>query len=284
MAKLESAPNLEGPKLKSIKEDGLAPEKLETRGEQEKASEELKLSPEDQLENLKDRSVAGEKEMARLSESIETTKSALKTVREKLGLPSVEEDPPSVSNDKDKLDRLKNEQENLERQKEELVKQQERERLIREEREKIMQEKIDEIFKEFQRLNPQDLENILKSGKNSEGKNVESKSMGSLEPEVAQSLAKAFKEGIKLLPKILKALPDLLKKFEDDLTKEATERVDKKLEEEKKKMKEEQEKEEALKEFESNKKPEVLEGEIPFDNIKPNTKLAGGENIKTPEA
>ena len=98
------------------------------------------------------------------------------------------------------------------------------------------------------------------------GLNVESKSMGSLNPEVAQSLAKAFKEGIKLLPQILEAHPDLLKKFDEDITKEATENVDKKLEEEKQKKEEKKKKEENPEELKSEEKLEV---KIPASEIKP---------------
>jgi len=179
---------------------------------------------------------ARQQKMTRLTESIEGTKAKVNEAREKLGLPPDEEEPPSTFSEKDKLEKLKAEQEALEKQKEELISQQEKEQLIREEKEKILQEKLDELFKEFEALNPRDFESIFKSGKTREGGNVESKSMGSLDPEIAQSLAKTFREGIKLLPKILEALPELLKKFDEDLMKEATECVDKKLEAEKQKM------------------------------------------------
>lgn len=44
-------------------------------------------------------------------------------------------------------------------------------------------------------------------------------------------LARAFKEGIKLLPKILEVAPYILKKFDDELTQEAAERVESRLKE-----------------------------------------------------
>ena len=109
---------------------------------------------------------------------------------------------------------------------------------MEEEKEKILQEKLDEIFKEFEAFTSRDLQSIFKSGKTRGGKNIESSSMGELDPEIAKSLAKAFKEGIKLLPQILELLPDLLKKFDKDLTKEAKERLEKKMEEDKKSEKE----------------------------------------------
>lgn len=257
-------------------------EKNEQSGEQ--SPEKAELSPEDKLKNLEGETEARQQEITKLTESVEGTKSKLNKAREELGLPPTEEDPPSVYSEKDRLEKLQAEQDALEKQKEELVNQQEKERLIREEKEKILQEKLDELFKEFEKFNPRDFESIFKSGKTPEGRNVESKSMGSLEPEMAQSLAKAFKEGIKLLPKILEALPELLKKFGEDLTKEATERVDKKLEEEKAKIEEEQKKEEKPEELKPEEKPKVPEGEIPPGEIKPEVNPIEGGNIENPKA
>ena len=237
----ENEQNLISPDETSV--DTNVAKKIEGESTPEKQeTEKPELLPEEQIEQMNEDIKAKQEEMALLSESIKNTKSNLNSVREKLGLPPVEEDPPSISNDKDQLEKLQAEQEELEKQKEELISQQEKERLIREEKEKILQEKLDELFKEFEGLNPLDFESIFKSGKTSEGNNVESKSMGSLDPEVAQSLARAFREGIKLLPQIIEALPELLKKFDEDLTKEATERVEQRIEEEKDKMEEEQKK------------------------------------------
>ena len=298
MPKFEGAPNMNNAELNPNEvgadvgagkklEGELTPEELEklkAEGGQEQVAEEPELSPEEQLKNLEGEAEAKQAEMTRLSESIEGTKSALNAAREKLGLPPTEEDPPSVFSEKDKLEKLRAEQEGLDKQKEELISQQEKERLIREEKEKILQEKLDDVFKEFEGLNPRDFESIFKNGKTPEGRNVESKSMGSLEPEVAQSLAKAFKEGIKLLPKILEALPELLKKFDEDLTKEAIERVDKKLEEEKQKLEEEQKKEEKPEEPKPEEKLEVPEGEVPPGEIKQAPNPIEGGNIESPKA
>ncbi len=77
-------------------------------------------------------------------------KSQINEIREKMGLPPSEEEPPSVLSDKEKLEKLRAEQEALEKRKEELISQQEKERLIREEKEKILQEKLDRLFKEFE--------------------------------------------------------------------------------------------------------------------------------------
>ncbi len=260
------------------------PEELEKLKAEEGKEEKPELSPEEQLKNLEDDIEARQKEITRLTESIEGTKAKLNEAREKLGLPPTEEDPPSVLSEKERLEKLQAEQGTLEKQKEEFVSQQEKERLIREEKEKILQEKLDELFKEFEALNPRDFESIFKSGKTREGRNVESPSMGELDPEVAKSLAKAFKEGIKLLSKILEALPELLKKFDEDLTKEATERVEQKLEEEKQKMEKEQKKEEKFEEPKPEEKPKVPEGEIPLGEIKQGPSPIEGGNIETPKA
>ncbi len=294
MPKLESVPNLNNPEINpneieadvnAAKKLGgeLTPEELEKlklEEGQEQVAEKPELSPEEQLRNLEGEAEARQQEMTRLTESVEGTKAKLNEAREKLGLPPTEEDPPSVFSEKDRLEKLQAERDALEKQKEELINQRENEQLIHEEKEKILQEKLDELFKEFEGLNPRDFESIFKSGKTSEGRNVESKSMGFLDPEVAQSLAKAFKEGIKLLPKILEALPELLKKFDEDLTKEATERVDKKLEEEKQKMG----KEEKTEEPKPEEKPEVPKGEIPPVEIKPASNPIEGGNIESPKA
>lgn len=296
MPKFESASNINNPELNPAEvqadvnagkkiEGELTPEELEKlKTEERPGAEKLELTPEEQLKNLEGEMEARQQEMIRLTESIEGTKARLNEVQEKLGLTPTEEESPSTFSEKDKLEKLKAEQEALEKQKEELISQQEKERLIREEKEKILQEKLDELFKEFEALNPRDFESIFKSGKTSEGRNVESKSMGFLDPEVAQSLAKAFKEGIKLLPKILEALPELLKKFDEDLMKEATERVDKKLEEEKQKMEEEQKKEEKPEEPKPEEKPQVPEGEIPPGEAKPEINPIEGGNIESPKA
>jgi hypothetical protein len=300
MPKFESAPNINNPELNPAEiqddvntgkklEGELTPKELEKLGVEEEPEQEVKqpeLSPEEQLKILEGEIEARQKEIMRLTKSIERTKSQLNAVRGRLGLPPTEEEPTSTSSEKDKLEKLKAEQEALEKRKEELVSQQERERLIREEKKKILQEKLDEVFREFEGLNPRDFESIFKSGKTSEGRNFESKSMGSLDPEVAQSLAKAFKEGIKLLPKILEALPELLKKFDEDLTREATERVDKRLEEERAKMEEEEKKQKKEEEPEEPKpeEPKVPAGEIPPAEAKPEVNPIEGENVETSKA
>jgi hypothetical protein len=275
MPKFEGAPNMNSTELNSNEvsagigarkkqERELTSEELEElkieKGQEQKA-EKPELSPEEQAEQADKNIEIKQGEIIRLKESIENTKSALNVAREKLGLSPIQEDPPSIFSEKDKLEELQVEQESLEKQKEELISQQEKERLVNEEKEKILQEKIDEVFKEFEGLSFSDFESIFKSGKTAKGENVDSKSMGPLDPELAQSLAKAFKEGIKLLPEILKVLPDLLKKFDEDLTKEATERVDKRLEEEKVRMEEDQKKEEKPEEIKLEEKAEIPEDE-----------------------
>lgn len=200
------------------------------------------LSLEERMAKVENETAENKQEIAKLAASVERTKAqvnaARNEVRIKMGLKpeEIEDDPQSVLSDKDKIKKLQDEQRALEKQKEELVSQQEKEQLIRVEKERILQEKLNGLFKEFEGLGQSNLESILSSGKTLAGLNLESQSMGSLEPQVAQSLAKAFKEGSKLLPKILEALPDLLKEFDEQLTEEATENVEAKLESEKKKM------------------------------------------------
>jgi len=134
----EGTPNINNTELNSY-ETGIVvnaniegeqiPEDLEIKAVegQEQGAEELVLSPEEQLENLETEAEARKEEMTRLSESIEETKSAINAVREKLGLPPIIEDPPSVLSNKDQFEKLQAEQDVLEKQKEELVNQQEKE-------------------------------------------------------------------------------------------------------------------------------------------------------------
>jgi len=285
----ENAPNLNNTELNpnEVEADVSAAEKLEgeltpeelekLKAEEEQETRGPELTPEEQLKNLENKIEVRQQEITELTESIEGTKAKLNEVREKFGLPPSEEQPPSVLSDKEKLAKLQAEQEALEKQKEELIDQQEKERLIREEKEKILQEKLDELFKEFETLAPRELESIVRSGKTREGRNVESSSMGKLDPEIAKSLAKAFKEGIKLLPKVLEVAPELLKKFDEDLTKEATERVEQKLKEKKQNMEEKPE------EPKSEEKPEIPEGKTPPDEIESEQNPIEGENIGSPK-
>jgi len=270
---LENTPNINNPES-NLSEMGadinnigerlegkLAPEELEKLKVEEKR-EQSELSPEQQLTTLGEEGEARQQEITRLTESVKRTKAKVNEIRKELGLPPTEEDPPTVFSEKDKLEKLQAEHEALEKQREEFISQRERERLIREEKENILQEKLDELFKEFESLNTYDFESIFEGGKTREGTNVESASLGELDPEIAKSLARAFKEGIKLLPKILETLPELLKAFNEDLTKEATERVEQKLEEEKAKMEKGRTK---------GEKAEVPDNGIPAGEREPNT-------------
>jgi len=223
------------------------------------------LSLEERVSNLEDETTENKKEIDRLTASVAKTKAdvnaARNEVRAKMGLApeETEEDPQSALSNKDRLKKLQDEQKNLEKQKEELVSQQEKEQLIRAEKEKILQSKLNELFEEFKGMNAGDLESIFTTGKTPEGRVFESRSLGSLEPEVALSLAKAFKEGMAVLPKILEVLPDLLKQFDEQLTEQATKNVEAELESEKQKMIEGQD----------AQKQKVLEDETQFsDEVK----------------
>jgi len=232
---------------------------------------EQELSLQEQLKNLESEIWLQHQDMMNLTELIEQTKAKINEVREKLGLQPTNEEPPSTSLERDKLEKLKAEQEGLEQQKGELTAQ--RELLIRHEKENILQDKLDELFKEISELNSQDFQSIVKTGRTIEGRIFESKSIGPIDPEAVQSLAKAFQEGIRLLPRILEILPGLLKKFDEDLTQEATERVDKQFE--KLKM-------ETAEESKPKGKLGMPEVEIPSGE-KLGTSSVEGVGIETPE-
>ena len=224
MPKLESAPNIHQSES-NPNETGVDI----NAGKQPEAH----LTVEEQLGDLAHEAEVKQQQVPPLTQSIEGTKAQLSEIRQKMGLPQPNEHPPSVLSDQQRLEELQAEQEALKKQQEALKGQQEKkgkEQLIQEEKGRILQEKLNELFKAFEKLNPADLESILNGGKTREGRNVTTPSMGELDPQVAQSLAQAFKEGVRLLPKILEALPDLLKMFDEELTKEATERVEQNLE------------------------------------------------------
>jgi small-conductance mechanosensitive channel len=138
MPKFEGAPNMNNAEFNpneigadvnvGKKQEGeLTPEELEklkAEEGQEQVAEEPELSPEEQLKNLEGEAEARQQEITKLNESVEGTKAKINEAREKLGLPPTEEDPPSVSSEKDKLEKLRAEQEGLEKQKEELISQQ----------------------------------------------------------------------------------------------------------------------------------------------------------------
>jgi len=110
-------------------ENKIRPEDLGDLGTEgskiEQVVEQPELSPEEQPEDLNGQITAQEQEIAKLTESIEGTKSKLSAVREGLGLPPTEEDPSSITSEKDTLEKLQREQEELEKQKEEIISEQE---------------------------------------------------------------------------------------------------------------------------------------------------------------
>jgi hypothetical protein len=216
-----TTPETETGGLEHVQESAASPEAREAAA--------TNLSPENDLKNLEDKTQAGQQEITRLTELVEKTKTELNRLREQMGLPPTEDDPPALASEAEKLYKLQAEQEELAKQKEEL-RRQERERLIREEKQHILQKRIDNLFREFEALDMPDLESLFATGRNSNGGPWESGALGLLDPEIVKSLAKAFKEGMKLLPQILETLPGLLKQFDEQLTNEAEERVDQKLE------------------------------------------------------
>ena len=213
-------------------------------------TKQVELSQEDQLKNLANQSEIIQRDITVLTASIEQTKIKLNEARKKFGLAPTEEDPPSVSSGNDRLEKLQAEQEAFEKQRKEIISQQERTELITKEKQKILQEKLDGLFEEFRRLNVGELESIVQGGKTQGGLNFESKSIGSLNPEMAKSLAIAFKEGVKLLSEILRDHPNLLENLDDALTEEATERIDKKIAQEKSRTEEAEPAKSALEESE----------------------------------
>ena len=254
------------------------------------------LTPEEQIKNLEGEVETRQQEITRLTESVEGTKAKLNEAREKLGFPPTEEEPPSVFSEKEKLEKLKAEQETLEKQKEELISQQEKERMIHEEKEKILQEKIDELRTKIEiKDNEQDLIRAFEYSSTNgreiygEGRRVEETF---LETDPSKSVLIFFKEG--KIDKIIagpeanvdEIIETLTKdeNFEADLTQKAEQRVGERLEEEKKKIEEEQKKGKKPAEQKPEEKPETPKGEVSAEELKQGQNVVEGGNIENPKA
>lgn len=87
----------------------------------EQSFEQPMRSQEEQLEGLNDQIRTQKQEITELTRSIEETKTKLSLVRNELGLPPDEEEPPSIVSNKSTLEKLQMEQKELEKQKEEII-------------------------------------------------------------------------------------------------------------------------------------------------------------------
>ncbi len=231
----------------------------------EQVAEQPVLSVEEQLKNLDVSSDVQQQKIIRMNQYVEDTQSKLKEVRESLGLPPMKEDPRSISDDKEKLEKLKAEQEVLEKQKEELVSKQEREKLIKVEKEKILQEKLNELFAQFKKLQIEGkTPSVPAPGRGTEDYFKSAANFGTI-----NDLFNAFNKGITSLPEILKAFPKLMEQLDKEIEREATERVDKMIKEEKEKVEKGEEK---------DKKPEEIKPKEEQENI-PVEETKQGETI-----
>lgn len=79
------------------------------------------LSPEEKLNNLDGQIASNNSEIDISSKSIVNTEEKLGEVRNDLELPPMNEEPPSILTEREKIEKLKAEQEELERQKEEIT-------------------------------------------------------------------------------------------------------------------------------------------------------------------
>lgn len=84
----------------------------------------LELSPEEQLNNVDGEIKSQEGQILKLTQSVEETKTKLNDIREQLGLPPSEEEPPSVVFGNEKIEELQDTKESLEEEKENLLKEQ----------------------------------------------------------------------------------------------------------------------------------------------------------------
>ena len=178
-----------------------------------------KLTPEEQIKNVDLQIENSRGQMSKLSEGILAGEEEMSQARQELGLPPAKED---MQHDKKRMEELQAQQKGLEQERARL----EKERLIEEERQKILQEMVNELLNEFESFSDTDKSSVMASGLTSEGGRFGETSRGSLSPENAMDLARAFNEGIKMLPQILTAIPEIAKAFDEALTAEATQRVE----------------------------------------------------------
>ncbi|RMD57356.1 hypothetical protein D6833_14020 [Candidatus Parcubacteria bacterium] len=183
------------------------------------------------------RAAARHREIAELTQSIESTKQQLDATRERLELPPTDEEPPSVTLQKEQLQQLQQAQEaghegeekEEEEEEKEIISEEEKERIIQEEKEKLLQEKMAALFQEFSALPSKSFEHLLATG-SIEGAPMHSAALGTIEPRVAQPLAQSFREGKESIKDIQEIVPDLLQVFDAQL-EEAKARADQRIRE-----------------------------------------------------
>jgi hypothetical protein len=82
-------------------ETGFGVERLQQSAAQEAAAADF--SPENNLKNLEVKTQAGQQEIARLAELVSKSKSELDGLRERMGLPPTEDDPPGLASEAERL-------------------------------------------------------------------------------------------------------------------------------------------------------------------------------------
>ena len=225
------------------------------------AAEQAEPTIEERLQSVESLTAENQEAIAQLEAQTSKSKEDLRGVRERLGLSDSEDNTDHDPTASSRLESLRSEQAKLEQQKEELVTEQEKAELIQQEKKKVLQEKLDGLFEEFNTALPEVLNSLAKNGKTPSGEKYSSKNLGELSPESAQSLAEAFKQGVKLLPEILKVIPELLKEFDEQITKEAESRVEERIEKEMENLREEAEKPDPENLSELEKTEEADDGE-----------------------
>lgn len=225
MPKFEIPSNIEGSKLAPINQK----EAENLSSEVEKTQD---LSLEEQLNNLDKKTESNTQEASLLTDSSKETADKIKIIRKELGLSPSEEEVPSIVTGEKSLEEIQAQQDTIERQKKEIKEQQEKDQLIQKEKEKIIQERLNSLFEMLATLDSESLDIISVSGKTRSGENLRIEALGEVDPELAKTLIKIFKEGVKLLANNPDVLSQLLKEFDKSLTEEAKQRVEQNMKEE----------------------------------------------------
>lgn len=213
----------------SKREQGEAGEGNDQEGGAELLAEPVP-SPKERIGALDEEVDARKREIEDVTGSINQTQEEINALREKMGLLPTEEESPSLVGDRKYLEGLASKQKSTERKREELRVQAELERLIQEEKKRILQERIEALFESFEALSasrPDDFESLLRFGTLPQGRVFEGQLFDdSLEPSMLQSLAEAFREGVKILPDIIRTIPKILEAFDTQLTEEAKKNIE----------------------------------------------------------
>jgi len=137
---------------------------------------------------------AKQREIERLATSIENDKSGLDDVRARLGIGGAQESDRSA--DREKLEQLKTEQQELAEQKEEME----------------AADELNKVLESMSQLPPDEIKIIIETGKNGKGESLTGPNGEKVSPDVAKELGKLVEKGVtKITKAVLSAIVGIVK-------------------------------------------------------------------------